>query len=211
MEDQNIYISGTVCICNKTVTYKDHVVTVQDHDPDFFSVLYEKLAISYPKFFKMDALCKLGIAATHVLLKDFDQTAYQPGEVGIVLSNRSGSVEADINYFESAKTFPSPSLFVYTLPNIVIGEISIRYGFKGENAFFISEQFDPEWMVFYVSNLMRYQGIKACICGWADVENDEYDARFFLIEQGKENGLNFTAANLRAGCAANQGLQIGVA
>lgn len=175
----------------------DGIVFKSGESSDFLSSLYEKLDINYPKFFKMDALCKLGIAATHVLLKDFDKAAYQPGELGIVLSNRSGSIEADINYFESSRSYPSPSLFVYTLPNIVIGEISIRYGFKGENAFFISERFDADWMVFYVNNLMQYQGIKACICGWVDVENDEYDARFFLIELGKENGLNFTADNLR--------------
>jgi len=192
------YISGEVCISKETVRSGDKIVFKSEDSADLFSSLYEKLDIDYPKFFKMDALCKLGIAAAHVLLKDFDKSAYQPQELGIVLSNKSGSIEADINYFESSKTFPSPSLFVYTLPNIVIGEISIRYGFKGENAFFISEQFDVEWMAFYVNNLMQYQGIKACICGWVDVENDEYDARFFLIEQGKENGLNFTADNMRA-------------
>lgn len=200
LNHQETHISGSVCIRNRTIQSGDRVIFMSDESSDFFSSLYEKLDINYPKFFKMDALCKLGIAATHILLKDFDKSAYQPGELGIVLSNRSGSIEADINYFESSKTFPSPSLFVYTLPNIVIGEISIRYGFKGENAFFISEQFDADWMVFYVNNLMQYQGMKACICGWVDVENDEYDARFFLIEQGKENGLNFTADNLRTGC-----------
>ncbi|WP_162817811.1 hypothetical protein U0035_13750 [Niabella yanshanensis] len=202
LKHQETYISGGVCIRNRTIQSGDHVVFMSDGSSDLFSSLYEKLEIDYPRFFKMDALCKLGIAATHILLKDFDTTAYQPGELGIVLSNRSGSIEADINYFESSKSFPSPSLFVYTLPNIVIGEISIRYGFKGENAFFISEQFDADWMVFYVNNLMQYQGIKACICGWVDVENDEYDARFFLIERGKENGLNFTADNLHVGCQA---------
>jgi len=199
LEHKGIHISGSVRIGNNTVKSGDAAVVEAVQTVDFFSFLYEKLEIDYPKFFKMDALCKLGIAAAHVLLKDFDKSAYQPHELGIVLSNRSGSIEADINYFESSKTFPSPSLFVYTLPNIVIGEISIRYGFKGENAFFISEQFDSEWIAFYVHNLMQYQGIKACICGWADVENDEYDARFFLIEQGKNNGLNFTADNMRAG------------
>lgn len=202
MEQKHLYISGSVCIRNNVVKSGDGVLFEPDLGSGFFSSLYEKLEINYPKFFKMDALCKLGIAAAHVLLKDFDKSSYQPEEIGIVLSNRSGSIEADVNYFESSKTFPSPSLFVYTLPNIVIGEISIRYGFKGENAFFISEQFDLQWTGFYVNNLMQYQGVKACICGWIDVENDEYDARFFLIEEGKGNGVNFTPDSLRWGNAA---------
>jgi hypothetical protein len=202
LEQKHLYISGSVCIRNNVVKSGDGVLFEPDQGSGFFSSLYEKLEINYPKFFKMDALCKLGIAAAHVLLKDFDKSSYQPEEIGIVLSNRSGSIEADVNYFESAKTFPSPSLFVYTLPNIVIGEISIRYGFKGENAFFISEQFDLQWTGFYVNNLMQYQGVKACICGWIDVENDEYDARFFLIEEGKENGVNFTPDSLMWGNSA---------
>src|SRR5690606_18078970 len=97
----------------------------------FLNSAYEALDNHYPKFYKMDALCKLGTIAAHVLLETPEKTGYQPEEVGIVLSNKNGSIEADLSYFESAKTFPSPSLFVYTLPNILIGEISIRNGFKG--------------------------------------------------------------------------------
>lgn len=162
----------------------------------FLNMAYEVLDNNYPKFFKMDALCKLGTIASTVLLKDFDNNSYKPEEVGIVLSNKNGSIEADINYFESSKSFPSPSLFVYTLPNIVIGEISIRNGFKGENAFFISEKFNACWIHFYVNDLMQQHGIKACVCGWADVVDEQYEAIFFLIEKEKENGINFTPENL---------------
>lgn len=162
----------------------------------FLHAAYDALEVNYPKFFKMDALCKLGTLAAHCLLKEFDKDQYLPQEVAIVLSNNSASIEADVNYFESAKTFPSPSLFVYTLPNIIIGEISIRYGFKGENAFFISETFNADWLYFYVTDLMQQRNIKACICGWVDVLNDDYNAQLFLVEKEKRNGITFTAQNL---------------
>ncbi|MCH5599881.1 beta-ketoacyl-[acyl-carrier-protein] synthase family protein [Niabella ginsengisoli] len=180
MQHTELYITESVSVLNRTVVHNDKVLLeAEEHTEDFFQFLYDRLNIDYPKFFKMDALCKLGTAAAHVLLRHFKKEEYLPEEVGIVLSNNSGSIEADINYYESSKTFPSPSLFVYTLPNIVIGEISIRYGFKGENAFFISEKFDAQWIYFYVNNLMQNQNIKCCICGWVDVKDEQYNARLF--------------------------------
>jgi len=37
---------------------------------EFLLAAYQHFAINYPKFYKMDNLCKLGIIATEVLLKD---------------------------------------------------------------------------------------------------------------------------------------------
>ncbi len=166
---------------------------------DFLREAYEEgLKIDYPKFYKMDALGKSGIIATEVLLKDFDFGKYKPEEAGIILSNKNSSIEADVNYFETARSFPSPALFVYTLPNIVIGEISIRYKFKGENAFFVSNQFDADWLHFYVSDLIHHQKIKACICGWVESVDENFDTCLFLVEkEQKENAVNFTAENLK--------------
>ncbi|MFT4094682.1 MAG: hypothetical protein QM640_13715 [Niabella sp.] len=177
---------------NKVIKNNTVVFEGRADDPDFLQSVYLNTGMNYPRFFKMDTLCKLGTLAADSLLKEADISQYQPEDVGIVLSNSNASIEADIKYFESSKTFPSPSLFVYTLPNIVIGEISIRYGCKGENAFFISEKFNAQLLHFYVTELMQRQHIKACICGWAEVINDEFDACFFLAER-KNIGVNFTA------------------
>lgn len=197
LEESSIHITSSCLIRNNKVwNGKQLLFESSSQNVDFFQILYEKLDINYPKFFKMDALCKLGIAATHVLLKGFKKEQHKPEEVGVVLSNKNGSIEADINYYESSRTFPSPSLFVYTLPNIVIGEISIRYGIKGESAFFVSEQFNANWIHFYVNNLLQKHNMEACICGWADAVDEEYDVCLFLIEKRKENGINFTAGNL---------------
>ena len=94
---------------------------------------------------------------------------YKPGEVGIVFANANASLDADLNYWESVKKIPSPALFVYTLPNIVIGEICIRNNFKGENAFFVQEKFDIPFTEFYVNNLLDKHDLNACICGWIDI------------------------------------------
>jgi hypothetical protein len=193
------HITSFIILRNKSI-WKNGTLLFENEVPDndFLKTAYETLDNNYPKFYKMDALGKQGIIAANLLLKDFEFEKYKHEEVGIVLSNCNSSIEADVNYYESAKTFPSPSLFVYTLPNIVIGEISIRYKFKGENAFYISEKFDAEWLYFYVNNLLQENKIKACVCGWIDAVSDHYDACLFLIEQeAKENAITFTANNVK--------------
>ncbi len=118
----------------------------------------------------MDNLSKLGWLASEILLKDsFKPEDYKPEEFGVVLANSNASLDTDLKYFETTKEFASPSLFVYTLPNIVIGEICIRNKFKGENAFFIQEKFDTGFIEQYVNNLVNSNILQACICGWVDV------------------------------------------
>jgi len=149
---------------------------------EFLLAAYQHFAINYPKFYKMDNLCKLGIIATEVLLKD-EPAINDPYATGIVLSNSNASLDADIKYYDSVANIPSPALFVYTLPNIVIGEISIKHSFKGENAFFIFDSFDSSFTAQYVNNLFDTTGIQRCICGWVDFLKNDYEAVLFLVEK----------------------------
>ena len=158
---------------------------------------YQLIGAKYPKFYKMDNLAKLGWLAAEVLMKDFDAIKYQPTDIGVVLSNASSSLDADKRYYESVQDIASPALFVYTLPNIVIGEICIRHHFKGENAFFIFEQFNADFIVGYVSNLLDTQQLQACICGWVELLGDEYKAILFLVEkEEKEGSMLFDATSV---------------
>ncbi len=165
---------------------------------EFLVAVYRYLNIQYPKFHKMDHLSKLGWLASEILLQNpYDKEKYAPEEVGIVLSNAQASLDTDIRYYETTRNMASPALFVYTLPNIVIGEISIRNFFKGENAFFITEDFDAVFIEQYVGNLIKNNILQCCICGWVDVLNNDYKATLFLIEKYKStNSVNFTSDNL---------------
>jgi hypothetical protein len=151
----------------------------------FLLSVYQHFGLNYPKFYKMDNLSKLGWLAAEVLLKDtFDKTRYRPEEVGLVLTNANSSLDADIKYWDSAQDVASPSLFVYTLPNIVIGEICIRNGFKGEDAFYVTGAFDAGFIHQQVSYLLDNGILKTCICGWVDLIGQDYKAALFLVEQG---------------------------
>ncbi len=164
---------------------------------EFLLAAYQHFAISYPKFYKMDNLCKLGIIATEVLLKD-EPEVEDPYATGIVLSNSKASLDTDIKYYDSIANIPSPALFVYTLPNIVIGEISIKHSFKGENAFFIFDSFDAAFTEQYVNNLFATTQMQRCICGWIDLLKNDYEAVLFLIEKNEASNEEetFTKDNL---------------
>jgi hypothetical protein len=189
------------CIVRKDGVVKDGqpVFTEQAVSPaEMLMGLYNFLSPDYPKFYKMDNVSKLGWLATEILLKDsFDKTAYHPGETGIILSNSNSSLDTDLRYFKTVSEYPSPSLFVYTLPNIVTGEICIRHGFQGENAFFVFEKFEPAFIASYAGGLLNSGAINACICGWVEILANDYEAVLYLVEK-RAKGPVFNAANMIA-------------
>jgi len=149
----------------------------------FLTSAMKALAISYPKFYKMDRLSKLGFLGAEMLLHDLDIVGlYGPEGVGLVLSNANASLDTDLRYFETTKNVASPSLFVYTLANIVTGEICIRYGIKGENAFFITPRFEPHIIAGYVDSVLAQEKTAACIAGWVDVMGEHHDVFLYLAE-----------------------------
>jgi hypothetical protein len=198
--NQQFYISSHCSISNNIVRYNNEEVFTGADDDDiatFLLSVYQHLGVKYPKFYKMDNLAKLGWLAAEVLLKDFDKDKYLPTDIGVVLTNASSSLDADKRYFESTKDIASPALFVYTLPNIVIGEICIRRHFKGENTFYIFERFDAGFISSYVSLLLETGQLQACVCGWVEMTSTGYKAVLFLVEKHKkENSLPFDAASM---------------
>jgi len=197
LKDQQAYITAYSSVTRRSASRGGNVIFQENENVgagDFFTSLYKYLGADYPRFYKMDNLSKLGFLAVELLLGGRNLSEnYSPGETGMVLSNANASLDADINYMASVKNIPSPALFVYTLPNIVIGEISIRHHFKGENAFFVSEKFDEAFMHFYVTDLFSRAALKACICGWMECFRDDYKAVIWLVEKSSwEGALPFT-------------------
>jgi hypothetical protein len=156
----------------------------------FLDDAFASLGLTYPKFFKMDRMSKAGFLAAELLVNECSDIAgYPPEGIGVVLANAHASFDTDLKYFESMKTFASPSLFVYTLANIVTGEICIRHGFRGENAFLVSEQFLPSQLHEYVSILMSSDNNLACLAGWVDVIGDQHDVFLYLVDKRDGNHL----------------------
>jgi hypothetical protein len=152
---------------------------------------YRKLKINYPKFFKMDEISKLGFIGAELLMQAIT-TPYKAEEVGIVLSNNQSTLVTDSRFQESINDYehfyPSPAVFVYTLPNIMMGEISIRHKLRGENAFFIFDRFNAGVLTDYINGLYAKGKLRYCIGGWVDQSASDYEAFLYWAEPlSKEN------------------------
>ena len=152
------------------------------------TTLYKQMIGNYPKFYKMDGLSRLGFVASEILLNaekgDTDvERREEEGERlleerAIIFFNHSSSIASDRNYKESINDkdnyFPSPSIFVYTLPNIVTGEIAIRNHFHGETSFFILPDKDERMMEEILQASCRDDQSKSFLTGWIDYEDERH-------------------------------------
>ncbi len=161
---------------------------------EFLSEAYRALGASYPKVHKMDAQCKLGFLCTEFALKETTfLTGNDLSKTAIILSNAASSLETDRVHQHSiddkSNYFPSPAVFVYTLPNITIGEIAIKHKITGENAFFVTGQLDANLLVKYTDALLS-NGSEAAMVGWVDVDGAKFEAFIFLVETSKNINKN---------------------
>lgn len=133
----------------------------------FSKNLFKSLEIDYPKFYKMDNQSKLAFLAAEIILKD-ENTLNENQEIALVFANRNSSLDSDLKHQKSIQStdeiFPSPAVFVYTLANICLGEVSIRHHLKTENAFFISSNFDEDLLKKYANFLInKNKTKKSCV------------------------------------------------
>ncbi|WP_417592206.1 3-oxoacyl-ACP synthase [Owenweeksia hongkongensis] len=145
---------------------------------------YKELGLSYPKFFKMDGLCKIGLLASELLLDSEVKEKYADDEIALILSNNHSSLQSDADHVKQyTEGSASPAVFVYTLPNIVIGEICIRHKLLGESNFYIFEDFRSNQLLEQASLLMNATPTKACLVGWLEYYENTFEAVFFLLEK----------------------------
>ena len=186
----NSHITAS-CSISRSGVYKNGQPLFPAQDlktDDLLEAVYQFVNPAYPRFYKMDNLSKLGFLAAEFLLRnESGVAAYSAEDRGIILANASASLDNDLKYYQTVKAIASPALFVYTLPNIVIGEIAIRHQFKGENAFFISEDFDAGFIADYVNNLINNNTLRCCICGWLELFKEEFRALLMLVERPANN------------------------
>lgn len=150
---------------------------------------YHQLQVDYPKFYKMDALSKMAFIGSELLKSYFPTDVDLENDLCMIFANTSASQLTDQLFVDSytAQKSPSPSLFVYTLPNIVTGELSIRHKWTGENAFYIEEQFDEKNYLTW-AQLAFARGNTCCLCGWVEAKpNGEQECFLFLLSNSPQN------------------------
>jgi len=161
--------------------------------------LYRSLKIDYPKFFKMDGLSKLGFLASELIFKDDENRFTYSENMAMAFFNHASSLDIDTQYQETIRDnenyFPSPSLFVYTLPNIVAGEIAIRNKIFGETFFYICKLFDATQIVGTVKNSFQEKSTNAVLAAWIEHFENKREVLMMLVENGEE-GMEFTEEQL---------------
>ena len=78
--------------------------------------------------------------------------------------------------------YPSPAIFVYTLPNICLGEIAIRHGLRTESSFFIFDQYPSEFFSQYSQFLLQAGKAKKVLCAWVELMAEDYCLTINIME-----------------------------
>lgn len=166
---------------------KQFLLDKETIDNNFLITVYRKQNFNYPKFFKMDSASKAGFLCAELLEKDFP---IDRKNFGVIMMNNFSSSETDKNFEKTIcnieNYYPSPSIFVYTLPNIMTGEICIRHGFKGESSFYVFEKFLPEEFVNIVGDSLEF--CDYALAGWSESgENSALKSVVFLVSKTSES------------------------
>lgn len=156
----------------------------------------------YPKFFKMDGLCQTGFILSELLLQMEGAERFVPREDrAVILFNRTSSLEADRRFQQTiddpSDYYPSPSVFVYTLPNIVTGEISIRNKYFGETSFYVLRGFDAAVLARNIVCAFHDGATMSVLSGWVDCTNENLFAGImFLIDRENATDENALATQI---------------
>jgi len=199
MEEINTYITAyckieknQISLNGKTVFHSEDLSF-----QDFSKKAYQQFELNYPKFFKMDNLSKLAFLASEIILKGNLENETE-NNVALLFANKSSSLDTDVKYQKSISDkneyFPSPAVFVYTLANICMGEISIKNQFKSENCFFIFDAFNSQFMADYGNLLLKTGKAEKVLCAWTELYQEEYQVFMCLVS--KEGTLEYNQENL---------------
>ena len=163
-----------------------------------------------PRWGRLDRYSKAGLIGASLAIKDAGlDTGAEPTETAIIASTFNGSMEVDHKYYETVLPqeglLASPNLFAYTLPNCMLGEIAIRYGFTGP-AMVVSQLTDDLLNGILYGAQCLYTGLsKQVVAGYCNVECglDQINTRFrpgavfFVMQKAMEQSpLAFDGMNL---------------
>ncbi len=173
-----LYIQNYCHIRNSKIALNGKTIFESDTNDflTFIKAAYKAFDTGYGKFFKMDDLSKLAFTASELLLADEKEK-----NTALVFSNRAGSLDTDRKHHTTMGDYPSPAVFVYTLPNICLGEISIKHQLYSENAFFVFDHFNASTLYDYSASLLDSKKAEKVLCGWVDMDKGKYDAFLYVV------------------------------
>lgn len=171
-----LYIAASCIVRNHQLVVDGRVVLANETGlslGDWLKAAYQQASMDYPKFYKMDALAKATLIAVEWISRSVPIAS---SNTPLVFSNYSSSMVSDDRHaasiYDPDDASASPAVFVYTLPNIAMGEVSIRHQLHSENVFFIFERFTPQFLVPYVTGMLERENVQQVLAGWVEVGAD---------------------------------------
>jgi 3-oxoacyl-(acyl-carrier-protein) synthase len=137
---------------------------------------------AFPKFGRMDPLCKLAVAATQLIKKAGGFDGLNLDEVAQVGGTTAGCLEADALFEASRRAgLPSPALFVYTLPSMFQGEIAIHFRLRGRCVLYSGGGVSAEQAQEVAARLVDKRRAPAALAMAADAANGRAEAAAWLV------------------------------
>jgi 3-oxoacyl-[acyl-carrier-protein] synthase-1 len=186
-EECRVNIRHTVKLSSKgSVLLDGKAIAVTEKGRDMLTLLYKQYVGDYPRYYKMDILSKVAFICSELLLQAEGQRDEHKEDRAVILFNHSSAIVSDRAFLStiSEEYYPSPSAFVYTLPNIATGEIAIRNGYHGETSFYILPCKSAEIMDMVVKATLRDNAMRSVISGWVDCDDENnFEAEMMIGEK----------------------------
>ena len=177
--------SHTVKLTIDNVILDGQVVPTQKKGKDMLTELYKKRVGDYPRYYKMDILSKVSFICSELLFEAEGNRERHGEDRAIILFSHDTSIVSDRNFLRTITDdyYPSPSVFVYTLPNIAAGEIAIRNGYHGETSFYVMPQKADDIINMIVDASFGDDEMRSAICGWINCDDkNTFEAEMSIIE-----------------------------
>lgn len=169
-------VTHSIIMTEHSLMIDGRVVETSETGGKLLTEVYKKYVGDYSKFYKMDMFSKVVFLASELLIQQEGESAHSNKERGVVLFNSSSSVLADRKHISTISTpgefFPSPSTFLYTLPNVVTGEISIKHGYRGETSLYILDKRDENIISQIIESSFEGSAVESMVTGWVDCPDE---------------------------------------
>ena len=148
--------------------------------------IYKQYLADGSRFFKMDLYSRLAYVGTGLLAKDLLGDS-APEDRALLVFTQNGSVLADRKHLSTFADpeafFPSPAVFINTLPNVVLGEIAVRNSIKGETTLVLLPRRDEATIDRILNATLSSTRPSVLICAWVDCPSeDDFIAELKLLK-----------------------------
>lgn len=182
-----------VSITPERIVVSGRTLELYGRGGELLTSAYRKHVAGWPKFFKMETLSRVAFIASELLpgMDDMPEGQEFREDRAVILFGSTASYSADCAYqatvADAANYYPSPAIFVYTLPNIACGEIAIRRHLRGETAFYVIDRPDARTMLAQASAAFQDSTTQSILLGWVDSRSaDEFSAFVALVRRNDD-------------------------